>query len=292
MTSSSTFSIRKAIENDYVDFATTLWPLLDDPNPPPSQERWEREMMPTSFVAVHDDAVNKSVVVVGYVWWYAARTCQEGHIKYIMVHKSFRRRGVATCLLQAVAHTLKERYKECRRWRLHVRPENQAAVTLYQKFGFQRCFGAAEVHMRWNSVFQLAEEEKEAKESELAVVRVSPEEETTVESAFGLVRGVFGEAREFGGRIPLQLLRRSSSKPREELLLGCGIFNPAFPGAFPFCVTRPCLAKPLLEEMYKHRDRARDDFFLLIENQEALVEMLVSAGAKVEIRLDCYSGSL
>ena len=65
-----------------------------------------------------------------------------------------------------------------------------------------------------------------------------------------------------------------------------------FLGHTPFASRGREFAKPLLEEMEKHRDRARDDFFLLVENQETLVEALVAAGAKVEIDLDCYSGSL
>lgn len=240
-------------------------------------------MMRTSFVAVESN--NNKKEVVGYVWWTATgASLPEGQVKCIIVHGDHRRHGVATALLQAVAKKLKER--KCIRWRLHVRPENQPAVMLYQKLGMQRLCGAAEVSLTWNCVSQLPSGAEEGTPVCLPVV--SSEEEAVLESAFGLCPGVFCEARELGGRIPLQL--RSSGGDNE--LLGCCIFDPAFPGAYPFCVTRPAFARTLLDEMQKHHDEARDDFFLLIEKQEALTDALVAASAEVMFRMDCYSGSL
>jgi len=270
---SMAFHVRSATQEHYSAFAA-LWPTLDDPNPPPLMERWESEMMPTSFVAEQDD----SKKVVGYTWWSAAGS--EGQVKYIMVDANYRRRGVATALLDAVARELKGR--GCRRWRLHVRPENQAAVALYQKFGLQRCFGAAEVHLTWDILSKLPSENVPSK-----CRLVTPDEEAVIESSLvGLFPGVFLEARELGSRIPLQLRRSDTNE-----LLGCCIFDPAFPGAYPF-VCRPAQAKNLLDEMEKSRDGQRDDFFLLIENQAALVDALVAAGGKIKVNMDCYTGSL
>jgi len=304
MTSTSTLQIRSAIPSDYNGFVK-LWPTLNDMNPPPLQERWEKEMMPTSLVAEHHGNNNSGTTnIAGYVWWTVtgSPTPVEGQIKYIMVDTSCRRQGVATALLQAVTKKFKEEYK-CRRWRLHVRPENQPAVSLYRKLGLERMFGAAEVHLKWSCLSKLTWSSSEGAASSFKVADClpvgSPEEEAALESAFALPSGVFREAREFGGRIPLQLRSTASDttctateSDGGQLLLGCCIFDPAFPGAYPFCVTRPEFAKPLLEEMEKHHDRARDDFFLLVENQETLIEALVAAGAKVEIDLDCYSGRL
>jgi hypothetical protein len=242
-----------------------------------------------------------------------------GEVNYLMVHKSYRRRGIATALLQAVAQKLQEEPTCCSQWRLHVRPDNHAATALYRnKFGFQKCHGTAEVHLTsWDSVLdQETKEEGEEKKPDdndddmIGVQPVSPEEEAAIESTFGLVRGVFAQARAFGGRIPLQLKKRRQGNSKNEngdneLLLGCCIFDPAFPGAYPFCVQnkreeKPLaaddlfgFAKKLLQEMYKHRHTEKEDVFLLIENQDALVEALVAAvGAKVEIHLECYLASL
>ena len=276
--------IRKATPRDYAAFAA-LYPALGDFNPPPLLSRWEKEMMPTSFVAVErENNDDNNSQVVGYVWWTATVGSSEGQVKYIMVDAKHQRRGVGTALLRAVAKELQERHG-CRRWRLYVKPENHPAVALYRKLGMERCFNAAEVHLTWDCVSRLPETEEGF---QVVCQTVAPEEEASMEVAFALLPGVFREAREFGGRLPLQL--RSSSDDGNKLL-GCCIFDPAFPGAYPFCVSEPAYARRLLEEMYKNRREERDDFYLLIENQEALIEALVAAGAKVEFDLHCFSGS-
>ena len=156
MTSTGTLQIRSAIPSDYDGFAK-LWPTLNDMNPAPLQQRWEKEMMPTSLVAEHHGTNNSGTNnIAGYVWWTATGSpTPEGQVKYIMVDTSCRRQGVATALLQAVAKKFKEEYK-CRRWRFNVRPENQPAVSLYRKFGLERMFGSAEVHIQMELLVQIS----------------------------------------------------------------------------------------------------------------------------------------
>ncbi len=82
-----------------------------------------------------------------------------------------------------------------------------------------------------------------------------------------------------------------SCEKNEEPLAVC-IFDPAFPGAYPFRVKRPSLAGHLLAEMKKRADPNRNDIGIVVENDEALEETLVAAGAKVALHFDFYSGDI
>ena len=58
-----------------------------------------------------------------------------GHIVTLNIPPNFRKKGVATKLLQEIQSLLKKRgINECR---LEVREDNHAAIKLYQKLGYQ-----------------------------------------------------------------------------------------------------------------------------------------------------------
>jgi [ribosomal protein S18]-alanine N-acetyltransferase len=58
-----------------------------------------------------------------------------GHIVTLNISPNFRKKGVATKLLQEIQSLLKKRgINECR---LEVREDNHAAIKLYQKLGYQ-----------------------------------------------------------------------------------------------------------------------------------------------------------
>ncbi len=71
--------------------------------------------------------------IVGYI---CIRTvCEEAQVCNIAVMPEFRRRGIATSLLQKGLELSRE--KACTRCELEVNTENIAAVELYKKCGFE-----------------------------------------------------------------------------------------------------------------------------------------------------------
>jgi ribosomal-protein-alanine N-acetyltransferase len=79
-----------------------------------------------SKVAVLDDAV------VGYIC--AESIMDEGHILNLGVHPQYRKKRIATALVQNILEEL--RLRACRFLYLEVRASNFAARRLYRSFGF------------------------------------------------------------------------------------------------------------------------------------------------------------
>lgn len=78
-------------------------------------------------VAVLDDAV------VGYIC--IRQIVDECHLMDLAVHPGYRRRGIATLLLNNVLPDIEA--SACRSLYLEVRMSNRAAKRLYEKFGFR-----------------------------------------------------------------------------------------------------------------------------------------------------------
>lgn len=82
----------------------------------------------TFLVALLDGRVVGYAIAVVNRWG-------EGHLISVATHPRFRRRGVASALLQELLRRL--RGKGARVVRLEVRTGNSAAISLYRKFGFR-----------------------------------------------------------------------------------------------------------------------------------------------------------
>lgn len=78
-------------------------------------------------VAVVDDEI------AGYLC--AEYVLDEGHVLDLAIHPDYRRRGIATALVEHTLEELKER--ACRFLYLEVRASNYLAKRLYQGFGFR-----------------------------------------------------------------------------------------------------------------------------------------------------------
>lgn len=72
--------------------------------------------------------------IVGYVIGLVKKW-GEGHVVSIAVHPEYRRRGVATALMEELLRRFKSR--NVRSVRLEVRVSNRVAISLYEKLGFQ-----------------------------------------------------------------------------------------------------------------------------------------------------------
>jgi ribosomal-protein-alanine N-acetyltransferase len=97
---------------------------------PWSELSFLNEMYNTDSVARVALLENK---VVGYIC--TRYVLDEGHILNLAVHNDFRKRGIATELMNTVLGESKE--KACRLLYLEVRVSNLEAIKFYERFGFK-----------------------------------------------------------------------------------------------------------------------------------------------------------
>jgi len=82
-------------------------------------------------------SIKRVAVLEGYIIGYtiANYIISEGHILNLAVHPDFRRRGIATVLVEEVLNGLRE--KGCKFSFLEVRASNIGAKKFYERFGFR-----------------------------------------------------------------------------------------------------------------------------------------------------------
>ena len=119
--------IRKAVSEDTDD----IWELEKICFPTPwSREDFSKDIgeniLATYMVAVAD---NKLVAYAG-IWVVV----DEGHVTNVGVHPDYRNEGIATMLFMELIAAARE--KGASRFTLEVRPSNDSAIALYEKFGF------------------------------------------------------------------------------------------------------------------------------------------------------------
>ena len=250
------FVVRPATPEDYAAFAR-LFPELEVDDPVPGPAMWASEYAPFAWIAEARGAI------LGYCY------CQEfedaGYVRNVVVAPSARRRGVGRALMDAVAGGLRARGK--RSWRLNVKPDNVAALALYARMGLKPRYSSRSLRFPWRALAALP--------AGNARVRVpSPAREAALERLFELPRGQIAFARD-RGRVLLEALEAASDRP-----IGLAVFDPKFPGAFPFRATEVDAVQPLLVAMRGH---VMDDEHvnLVAEDDERLVQFLIRAGATV-----------
>src|SRR5262245_22261564 len=117
---------RNATDGDYPRFAE-LSRELDSRAPPPEFERWRRDYQAQTLVA------DQGGRVVGHTLYETFR--QSGYVGQIIVEASARRRGIGLGLMKTVAAELRQR--GLAEWALNVKPDNTAAIRLYEKLGMR-----------------------------------------------------------------------------------------------------------------------------------------------------------
>ena len=258
--------IRAAEDRDYDAFLRLSHELETD-DPDPTREAWAKSLLPGMTVFERDG------VVVGYtvVRWLP----EAAHVMHVAVAPQARRTGVGRALMAEARARV--RAKGLREWHLNVKVGNVAARALYESCAMQPLYPSAFMRLPWACVAALP--------AEPAVFSaVLPDEDGELEARFGLLRGRLAANRARGGRV-IAKLRDDAGAP-----LGVASFDPAHPGAFPFCVARPALARTLLEGLQPHARPVDTYLGVAVENHEALVAALVAAGATVRMRIIHYRG--
>ncbi|CAN5418438.1 hypothetical protein BH11MYX1_BH11MYX1_57340 [soil metagenome] len=120
-------NVRAARPDDYEAWLR-FWSYLGLDATPPSRERFVAGICP------HTSFLEEEGALVAYNLGFAFGA--RGDVRQIAVSPAFRRRGVGTQLMAAVAAKL--RAAGCTEWRLEVRADNTAAIALYHAVGMTK----------------------------------------------------------------------------------------------------------------------------------------------------------
>lgn len=257
-------TLRPARPDDYPAFVA-LFPELRVDEAVPDAERWWATLGPRTLV------IDLDGLVAAYVYFQVL--AGSGYIRHVVVHPDHRGRGLGLRLLNAVAERLRD--AGCRTWCLNVKPDNTAAIGLYHRVGMRTAYSSAAVRFTWDLVDRLPD-----CDLSLTTCPIDPAEDAAIERALGLPSGQLADHRRVPTRIDLRL--RDPADP-QDLGLGLASFVPTFPGAFPFRVARPSLARPLLAGMRTHALPHLDHVQVVIEGDEPLLAQLVAAGARIHM---------
>lgn len=258
------YTIRPAAAADY-DLFRRLFPELEVDDPIPDRERWQREIEPATLVIEDEPGCG-----AGYAFVHVLAGA--GYVRHIVVDPSRRRAGIGRALLLAVARRLRE--AGCERWCLNVKPDNAAAIALYQGLGMAIQHRATAMRFDWSLVDALP------RTPGILARPIAPEHDQALEAAFGLSSGQLAQGRAQAGRVLVALVDEGSG-----VSLGVALFDPTFPGASPFRVARPELAADLLAALRPHALPSWPFMQLVAENDAALVRLLMERGARVRFEM-------
>ena len=261
------FTVRRAAVDDYPSFARLFPELLVD-DPVPGAEVWASTFVPSTWVAV------RGAEVLGYC--YCQKYLASGYVRNVVVAPEARKAGVGRALMQATADELRAQGK--RSWCLNVKPDNEAALALYRSVGLQPKYRSCSFRFNWSALGDLP--------LGGALVRpLTTEREATLEELFDLPGGQLASARGLG-RMLLEAVTSEGQVPR-----GLAVFDPKFPGAFPFRVTELGAVAPLLQAMRQHVPT--DEYVNVVaENDERLVALLNQVGASLRHEIAHLAGAL
>jgi GNAT superfamily N-acetyltransferase len=251
---------RDATVSDYPAYVR-LFHELKIPDPDPTPEHFAGQILPRVIVACEADAV------IGYASW---RTYgPTAHVMNVVVDPAARCRGIGGVLMDGVR--ARSIASGCTRWYLNVKRDNLAALQLYARCGLVHELDSWSLQIAWARVPPPG--------GATAADTAQAADAAAVAARFAVDRDRFEFMRGRPGYV-LVALREAGE------LVGFAAFAPDFPGAYPFCATRPELGGALLDAMRSHADHTRFDFVrATIEGDPALKDALVALGAEVTLEI-------
>lgn len=262
---------RPATPADYPVFARLFLELATG-DPTPSPEPWARDIAPQTWLFEQDGAV------AGYLWFQ--RLDGVGYVRHVVVAPELRARGLGGAMLRALADDL--RAGGISRWCLNVKPDNLPALRLYEGLGMRETYRSAALRFPWSFVDGLPPTDRS-----LGTCPIDPAEDAAIEAAFDLPPGQLALNR---ARPRVALRRLHDPEDPAAVALGFAAFDPDFPGAYPFRVAAPALAKPLLDGLRPHAEKP--DMGLVVEADPGLVDLLVRHGARVHLEIVHLEGTV
>ncbi len=265
--------LRPATPDDYAEFAR-MFPELGTGDPIPDEDAWTGHLHDSTLMLV------EGAQILGYA--YFERMAEFGYVRNVVIDPAQRGRGRGRTLMLHLAEHL--RALGCTRWCLNVEPGNTVALALYRSLGLDVVYRSAALRFLWSAVEALSGEDLS-----LETCPVDPSEDAEIEAAHELPVGQLAAIREDPSRI-LQRLH----DPADPTALGLGIasFNPHFPGAFPFRVARPGLARALLLGLHPHALPDEPHMHVVVEDDEPLRALLLEIGAVLRMQLLFLRGDL
>ena len=258
--------IRSAVPEDYDAYARLFLELgIDDPVP--SRDRFAGELASRILVAVDGD-------IVGYALYEVL--AEVGYVRNLVSDTTRRRTGVGRALMTY----LRDRFVAAgaTSWCLNVKPENTAAVTLYERCGMRAMYRSQGVRMPREVALPPVP-------SDVTLVPVPPETDAVVEPAFHLLRGQLASARTKTDRRVVQLVRGDA-------VLAVAVFTPAFPGAFPCRIADAKDAAALAAHLRALSPPEASWVQLGVENDKAFCAELVRLGGFVHVEIMHMRGDL
>lgn len=253
-----TIRIRDAQSSDHAEYLR-LFPELGVDDPLPDRAKFDREIRPTTFVAERDGRV------VGLLFYVVLGDV--GYVKNIISDPAARRQGIGRALMKEAMDRFRAAgAKTCV---LNVFPDNEAAVRLYESFGLSRVHISHALKLRWELVPRGAA-------TDLRSRKIEPGDDARVEPAMKLMSGQLAEARKNGRT--LVLLERDDGT-----LEGATVFDPNFPGAYPFRMARPNHALVLVDALRPFAKPEHDMLNVVVEGDQPLADALLAAGATLRL---------
>jgi GNAT superfamily N-acetyltransferase len=270
----SSLEVRAAVAADYDAYARLLPELgTDDPIPP--RARWEANMLRDTLIVERIAAGERATA--GYSW--TRRFDDAAYVFNVVVAPEHRGAGAGAALMAAIAE--RARASGATRWALNVKIDNVPAIRLYERFGFASAYRSTALSLPWERVLALPRDA-----ARIVARAVRPDEDAHLEAEFSVLPGRLADYR-VRGRVLLVLVDERSSAA-----VGLAVFDPTNPGAFPFTVARPTLARSLLEAMRPHA-RPQDTFVrVVVENDAPLTDALGRAGAEVRFEMHHMEGAI
>lgn len=262
----SRVDIRDGAARDYEAYARLL-PELGTGDPVPTRERFAA-LCDRILIAAEDEAV------VGYALFEVM--ADVGYVRNLVSDPARRRSGIGIALMEA----MRDRFRRggAQTWCLNVKPDNRAAIALYRRFGLAPAYRSTMLRMPRSAPGA-------APVAGLAFAPITPDEDSAVERATGLLRGQLASARAKPGRMLLQL-------GHHQVIAGVAVFDPAFPGAFPFRVLDATNGPAALELLRALAPPGAPHVQVGVEDHDALRDVLLGAGAEVHLEILHMRGGL
>jgi ribosomal protein S18 acetylase RimI-like enzyme len=264
--------VRPARAADHAAFVR-LFPELAVDDPTLDEEQFVQKLMPETLVAEAGEGPDPAHVV-GYAFFQIMKDL--AYVRHLVTAPEARRKGVGRALLTAIVQQARD--AGCLSWCLNVKPDNTAALALYTSFGLSPAFKSRALKLAWSSVRSL-------QSANVTARLIEPEDDAAVEAAMRLATGQLANVRRGGGRVLMGLHEGTT-------VVGAAVFDPKFPGAYPFRVARPELAMNLLEAIRPYALPEHDRVNVVTEGQPDVADALLAAGAILKMDSVHMKGAL
>ncbi len=266
-------TIRSAEPRDYPAFAR-LFPELGVDEPVPAEERWQKMFLPGMVLAEVEGRP------VGYA--FSETLGDLCYIRNVVSDPGHRRSGIGRALMNEMARRARDAGSA--RWALNVKPDNVAAIKLYESLGFEAAYEGETVRVRWDAIEPLDP-------GDVRAVELAPEDDAAFEGALSIEAGLLASRRTRGSVI---LGTKTAARPT-----GAASFDRQFPGGYPFKAESRSEAGALLRAMRERRLEISDcgswresGVQIFVQNAPDVRDALLSIGAAVVLRILHMTGAL